>query len=323
MPGESKLLKREFQFGSTTVKIIEGNILSLGVKVNAVVSTDDNYLTMGSGVSKMLRKGAASERYVRSAQAQCPVKAGTVVVTKGYGLKDLLGADYVFHGTVIDYDTSDLLLEELVERTTANCLAQAEERGLQSILFPALAAGAGGLTKEQCARRMCSAIKAYLAQERALKEIYLILHLPPEPEDEAERNKFLSRKTANGRFILEANLVLGVPYNPVLNISQARDFFGRKDALKTLEEIVTGKKDVEGSKCHAVVLGGSAVGKWAILDQLYYQAQQPGNPLGVGRRFVKLTFGRVHTNTPQSFIYRKFLGLWPRRRRTVKLITSY
>jgi O-acetyl-ADP-ribose deacetylase (regulator of RNase III) len=307
MPGESKLLKREFQFGSTTVKIIEGTILSPGVKVNAVVSTDDNYLTMGSGVSKMLRVAAASEKYVQCAQNQCPVKAGTVVVTEAYRLKDILGADYVFHGTVIDYDTSDLLLEELVEHTTANCLAQAEERGLQSILFPALATGAGNLTREQCARRMCSAIKAYLGQERPLKEIYLILHLPPEPKDETERDKFQSRKAANDRFILEANLVLGVPYNPVLNVRQARDFFGRKEALKTLEDIVTGKKDVEGSKCHAVVLGGSAVGKWAILDQLYYQAQQPGSPLSVGRRLVKLTFGRVHANTPYSFIYRKFL----------------
>jgi O-acetyl-ADP-ribose deacetylase (regulator of RNase III) len=308
MPGESKLLKREFQFGSTTVKIIEGDILSPGVKVNAVVSTDDNYLTMASGVAKTLRTRAASDRYVRSAQAQCPAKAGTVVVTKGYGLKDLLGADYVLHGAVIDYDTSDLALEDLVELTTANCLAQAEEYGLQSILFPAFAAGAGGLTKEQCARRMCTAFKAYLGQERALKEIYLILHLPPEPQDEAGRNKYMSRKTSNSRFVLEANLVLGVPYNPLLqNVRQARDFFGRKDALKTLEEIATGKRDVDGKKCHAMVLGGSSVGKWAILDQLYYQARQPGDPLGVGRRFVKLTFGRVHADTPTSFIYRKFL----------------
>jgi O-acetyl-ADP-ribose deacetylase (regulator of RNase III) len=203
MPGESKLLKREFQFGTTAVMIIEGTILDPGVKVDAVVSTDDNYLTMGSGVSKMLRTAAASEMYVRSAQAQCPVKAGTAVVTKAYGLKDLLGADYVFHGTVIDYDTSDLSLGELVEGTTANCLARAEELGLQSILFPAMATGAGNLTKEECARRMCSAIKAYLAQERPLKKIYLILFLPPEPKDETERSKFLSRKVENNGFILE------------------------------------------------------------------------------------------------------------------------
>ncbi len=309
MPGESKLLERDFQFGTTTVKILEGDIRSPGVEVDAVVSTDNNYLTMGSGVSKMLRTGAASDRYVQYAQKQCPVKAGKVVVTRAYGLKVLLGADYVFHGAVVDYDTSDFLLEDLVELTTANCLAQAEELGLRSILFPALGAGAGGLTKEQCARRMCSAIKAYLAQERPLKEIYLILHLPPEPEDEAERDSFLSRKAANSRFILEANLVLGVPYNPVLqNVCQARDFFGRKEALKTLGDIIAGKRDVEGRKCHAVVLGGSAVGKWAILDQLYYQAQLSESPLGAGRHLVKLTFGRVLANTPQSFIYQKFLN---------------
>ena len=80
MPGESKLLKREFQFGTTTVKIIEGNILSPGVKVNAVVSTDDNYLTMGSGVSKMLRTGAASDRYqVFAISSRGPIMAAASI----------------------------------------------------------------------------------------------------------------------------------------------------------------------------------------------------------------------------------------------------
>ena len=51
--------------------------------------------------------------YVRKAQAQCPVKAGSVVVTPSYGLKNLLGADYVLHAAVIDYDRDVLRLSEL------------------------------------------------------------------------------------------------------------------------------------------------------------------------------------------------------------------
>ena len=42
---ENCILTRCFQFGATTVKIIEGNILHPYVDVDAVVSTDDNYLT--------------------------------------------------------------------------------------------------------------------------------------------------------------------------------------------------------------------------------------------------------------------------------------
>ena len=149
-----------FRFGDRMkVEILQGDILAPGIAVDAVVSTDDNYLTMGSGVSAALRKQAGSIDYVREAQVQCPVKAGSVVVTCSYGVKEALKADYVLHGAVIDFDTSDLGLSELVEQVTANCLEQAEARGLQSILFPALATGAGKLSMEECARRMCSAIK--------------------------------------------------------------------------------------------------------------------------------------------------------------------
>ena len=42
------------------VEILQGNILKPGRAVQAVVSTDDNYLTMGSGVSAVLRAHAGS-----------------------------------------------------------------------------------------------------------------------------------------------------------------------------------------------------------------------------------------------------------------------
>ena len=78
MPDPDNPLKTEFQFGSTAVRIIQGNIIKAGVSVDAVVSTDDNYLTMGSGVANVLARHAGPY-YVRAAQAQCPVDAGTVV----------------------------------------------------------------------------------------------------------------------------------------------------------------------------------------------------------------------------------------------------
>jgi hypothetical protein len=62
-----------FKFGDRMkVEILQGDILAPGVAVEAVVSTDDNYLTMGSGVSRSLAAWAGPE-YVSQAQAQCPV----------------------------------------------------------------------------------------------------------------------------------------------------------------------------------------------------------------------------------------------------------
>lgn len=308
MPDASNLGKNpSYQFGSTMVKIIQGDLLHPGVEVDAVVSTDDNYLTMGSGVSKLLRKHARSANYVREAQAQCPVMAGTVVVTKAYALKRVLGVSHVLHGTVIDYDTDALPLPGLVEQTTTHCLERAEALGVRNILFPAFATGAGNLSMEECARCMCSAIKTYLRHDRPIQNIYIILYLPGEKNGAATLAKRRECQALNERFIWEADLVLGVPYDPTLRIGQVRDFYGGKQALQRLEAIITGQLDDASGKRHAVILGGPATGKRSTLEYLYQRAQQPGDPLGVGRRLVRLTFGRVHEQTPPSFIYHKFL----------------
>jgi hypothetical protein len=145
---------------------------------------------------------------------------------------------------------------------------------------------------------MCSAIKAYLAQERPLEAIYIILYLPDKPEQE--------HKDRNAAFIAEANLVLGVPYNPTLNIRQTREFYGRQEELKGIESVITDTKPDKG-KHNVVILGGPRIGKWTLLDQLFERAQKPDSALKQGRHVVKVTFGRVHENTPASFVYRKFL----------------
>jgi O-acetyl-ADP-ribose deacetylase (regulator of RNase III) len=297
------LIKRKIElFGNTIVQILEGSILNPGDDVNAVVSTDDNYLTMASGVSGLLRKRAGTEEYVREAQRQCPVTAGTVVVTGSYGLKEHLpNVGHVLHGTVIDYDTKTWSPEQLVYRATTSCLEEAEKLALKSVRFPAFATGSGLLSMEACARQMCSAIKVYLAQERPLSAIHLILYLPEDTDSEDEQAEFEKR---NKRFIAEANLVLGVPYDPTLNIRQTRDFYGRGEELAQIESVITG---AEPDKRNVVILGGPQIGKRALLDQLFEQAQKAGSTLARGRRIVKVTFGQVHKNTPASFIYRKFL----------------
>jgi len=305
MSDASSLRKDRFQFGSTTVGIIQGDIMVPGVDVDAVVSTDDNHLTMSSGVARLLAN-AAGPYYMRAAQAQCPVKAGTAVVTRAYRLPEHgLNVKYVLHGTVVDYDTYDLPLDQVVYKTTANCLVRAEGLGLSSILFPAFATGACGLAMETCAHQMCSAIKVYLAQERPIRAVYVVLYLPQDAgrgdHAPAGHSRYVVR---NQRFIRGANLVLGVPYNPVLGMRQSRDFYGRDGVIQRLEAIITG---AQAGKRHAVILGGSRIGKSVLLDHLHNQAKQPGSPLSEGRRVFQVTFGRVHKNTPASFIYRKFL----------------
>src|SRR4051812_43359907 len=97
MTVSEKLIKTEFQYGQTTVRIVEGdilnpltivrtvegNIVDPRTEVDILTSTDDNYLTMRGGVARGLAELAGVD-YRVEAQAQCPIKAGTVVVTQAY-----------------------------------------------------------------------------------------------------------------------------------------------------------------------------------------------------------------------------------------------
>lgn len=297
MSNFNKLLKNESQFGNTRVKLIERDILNPGDKVEAIVSTDDNYMTMGSGVSNYLKKNAVKENdkgYIHEAQAQCPVKAGSVVVTKPYYLTDKIPTlKYVFHGAVINYDTDDPSLQQLVFQVTSNCLDKAEELKLRSIVFPAFATGSGMLLLERCAELMCSAIKRFLSRNRRIEDIYITLFNKPKEEI--------------AKFKRMANLVLGVPFDPTLEFLQTRKLYGRQSSIRQLENIIAGKKDDAKGKRHAVILGGPKIGKSALLDNILIRADKKKSDFSKGRVIVKVEFGRIHKNTPASFIYRKLL----------------
>jgi O-acetyl-ADP-ribose deacetylase (regulator of RNase III) len=308
MPGEPYQLKTTFSFGSSTVRIVFGDIFNTipGIVEAALVSSDDNYLTMHTGVSGSLREKLGNV-YVQELQAKCPVEAGTVLCTRLSNLKDYPknfenklpeNVDYVFHAAVIDYDRSDRQIEDIVEAATTNCLNRAEDLGIASLIFPLM--GAGGAGEDQvrrCARAMAMAIKAYLAQERPVKEAVLVLRDASAAADQ-------ERQARNLSIIQEINLVLDVPYNPLLPGSQARDLYGRQDLLGQLTAVLN---DSVPGKRHMLVLGGPKSGKWALLDQLFLETQASGSPLAKDRFFAKVTFGRIYENTSLAFVYRKLI----------------
>jgi O-acetyl-ADP-ribose deacetylase (regulator of RNase III) len=303
MSNPSERWKTSFSFGRTTVRILQGDILDRGNEqpVDIIVSSDDNYMTMAGGVSRRLREQAGLE-YARTAQANCPVGAGTIIANDlGQIPANPLNARYVFHAAIIDYDSEDQSLQEVVVNATINCLDQAERMGLPTILFPALGSGIAGLSMYDCAQSMCMAIKTYLAEERAIDQITILLHYAPTGAGNVSAESLADR---NAVFIREANLIFNVPYDPALGLRQVRDFYPRQDLMERLEALLTCQ--VPGKR-HAVILGGPQVGKWSLLEQLHFRARQPGSPLSAGRKVYKVTFGRIFDNTSAEFVYRKFL----------------
>src|SRR5437868_6257419 len=94
--------------GPYRIHVLIEDITRLPARVGAIVSSDDNYLTAGGGVSKAIIRAAGASRVPdemqvlvwgpggRQPSARSQLKAGQVVYTTAGQLQ----ADYVFHAIV-------------------------------------------------------------------------------------------------------------------------------------------------------------------------------------------------------------------------------
>lgn len=114
----------EYQIGHSVLQVMYQSITSVVAEV--LVSSDDNYLTMGGGVSSALAR-AAGDTLREEARKHIPLKLGDVAVTSAGKLK----AKYVFHAITIDRDRSMAANEENL-RTATRRWSGARGRTLRS-----------------------------------------------------------------------------------------------------------------------------------------------------------------------------------------------
>ena len=134
----------------------------------AVVNAANNELWMGAGVAGMLKRigGSVIEQ---EAVAQGPIAVGESVLTSGGDLPAL----YVIHAAAMAPDRP--ATEAGVQAATASALRLAVEQEIESISFPALGSGVGGLDFPHCASAMFRAIAAHCAAHSSPQEIRIVL----------------------------------------------------------------------------------------------------------------------------------------------------
>ncbi|WP_017292721.1 macro domain-containing protein [Geminocystis herdmanii] len=169
---ENTIFYKKIKETNLFVKIIDITTLD----VDVIVSSDDNYLKMGGGVSaSILKKGGNSIK--EHALKFAPIKLGDVIMTSAGNLS----AKYVFHAAVLDYELyyharSKKPTINIVQEVTKKCLKLAESVNAQSIAFPALATGVGGLPPEQSALGIMIEIMKVLKSNTSLKTIIIALY---------------------------------------------------------------------------------------------------------------------------------------------------
>lgn len=172
----------------TVFQVMYGDITK--IQSDAIVSSDDNHLTMGGGVSQSILN-AGGEIIRREARKHIPLKIGDVAVTSAGNLP----AKFVFHAVTIDYDNWIYASEESIKSATRKCLQLADMLGVRHIVFPALGTGVAGFPFQLAAETMTQTIADYLMGETTIETVTLTLY-PRGGITVDDLNVFYERATA-------------------------------------------------------------------------------------------------------------------------------
>jgi O-acetyl-ADP-ribose deacetylase (regulator of RNase III) len=149
------------QLNGVTLELTEGDI-ARQQDVEAVVNAANAMLLPGGGVAGAIHR-AAGRGLVEECRPLAPISPGEAVVTGGHELPN----PWVIHclGPVYGVDEP---AAELLASCYRNALTLADERGLQSVAFPALSTGVFGYPLDQAAE---VALRTVLAVAPALSRI--------------------------------------------------------------------------------------------------------------------------------------------------------
>lgn len=166
------MTEKTYKFGKSILVLRFGDITETDTQ--AIVSSDDYYLSMGGGVSAAILRAGGNEIAIDAAK-KVPAKLGDIVVTTAGRLK----SEFVFHAITIGKASEKHHPKEIVKSATNRSLALLNTLGLKSISFPAIGAGSAGFRYEEVAIEMAETISDFLSASDS--EIEVVIYLFDKP----------------------------------------------------------------------------------------------------------------------------------------------
>lgn len=153
-------------YKNVRIRVIEGDITELDV--DAIVNPANSLMFMGGGVAGAIKRKGGIE-IEEEARRHAPVPVGEAIATTAGKLK----AKYVIHAPTMERPAMRIGLEN-VEKATRAALLLADKLGLESIAFPGMGTGVGGVPYYDAARKMLEVVKEYIDNGTKLREIILV-----------------------------------------------------------------------------------------------------------------------------------------------------
>lgn len=131
----------EIKVANTIVECIQGDIASQP-DMEAIVNAANAQLRIGGGVAGAIHR-AAGPGLEEECRPLAPIKPGEAVLTRGHNLPN----PFVIHclGPVYGVDKPE---DELLAQCYRNALQLADDKGIESVAFPAISTGAFGYPLE-------------------------------------------------------------------------------------------------------------------------------------------------------------------------------
>ncbi|XP_060082609.1 protein mono-ADP-ribosyltransferase PARP14-like [Ylistrum balloti] len=157
---------------SVLIRVVKGSIAKEQVDVIVNSTSSDLDLTKGTA-SKVLLKEAGN-----SLQTDCQqyypngIAVGDLAVTGAGNLP----CDYVYHGSLVKWDSKDAA--KIHTDFVTKCLQTASDNGLTSIALPGLTTGFLAFPKDIAAKNACDCINKFLKshQDTSLKDIRIVIY---------------------------------------------------------------------------------------------------------------------------------------------------
>jgi len=153
-------------YKETVITVTTGDITKL--EVDAIVNAANSLLIMGGGVAGAILRAGGRE-IQEEANKKAPVPVGKAATTTAGKLK----ATYVIHAPTMEHPAMPTNKQN-VRLATKGALECARQLGIDSIAFPGMGTGVGGLNVEEAASVMVDEIKSHIESGTSLKKIILV-----------------------------------------------------------------------------------------------------------------------------------------------------
>ncbi len=155
------------------IEVITGDITKL--QVDAIVNAANSSLLGGGGVDGAIHRAGGPTileecKTIRSEQYPEGLPPGEAVVTTA----GKLPARYVIHTVGPVWHGGSSGEETTLQNAYANSLKRAEEKGAQTVAFPAISTGVYGYPKDLAAKTMYATIEKFLKTHSSPEKVVLV-----------------------------------------------------------------------------------------------------------------------------------------------------